>query len=291
LRAVVPLTPLPPDEADALADRAAALARWSAHPLARALAAARSGAADGWSDVREEPGRGLSALDAQGRRWHLGSAAHVGANDPAAAADDAPAALWFGAEPAASAAAAAPCIRIEFDEALRPDAVALVARWRVDGVKLTLLSGDRHARAERIGRALQVDAVVAEATPQAKLDAVAAAQARGAVVAMVGDGVNDAPVLARADVSLVMGQGAQLARARADALLTGSRLDDLDFARRVALRTRRVVRQNIAWAAGYNLVSVPLALSGALPPWAAGLGMALSSLLVVGNAARLARMR
>ncbi|MCC7457724.1 MAG: cation-translocating P-type ATPase [Nitrospira sp.] len=295
LRAVVALTPLPPGEAAALADRAATLARWSAHPLARALAAARAGAVDGWSAVREETGRGLSALDAHGRRWRLGSTAYVGVSDPAAADDDAPAALWFGAEPDASAAAAAatdgPCIRIEFDEVLRPDAAALVARWRADGVKLTLLSGDRRARAERIGCALRVDAVIAEATPQAKLDAVAAAQARGAVVAMVGDGINDAPVLARADVSLVMGQGAQLARARADAVLTGSRLDDLDFARRVALRARRVVRQNIAWAAGYNLVSVPLALSGTLPPWAAGLGMALSSLLVVGNAARLARMR
>lgn len=308
LRAVVALTPQSKADTEALADRAAALARWSAHPLARALGAARAGAqvedlqARGaetvWTDVREAPGRGLSARDAQGCRWRLGSAAHVGVADRSAADDDAPAALWFARESAAAngdaadvAAAAGPCIRIEFDEALRADAAALVARWRADGVKVTLLSGDRRARAERIGRALQVDAVIAEATPQDKLDAVAAAQARGAVVAMVGDGLNDAPVLARADVSLVMGQGAQLARARADAVLTGNRLADLDFVRTVAQRTRRVVRQNIAWAAAYNLVSVPLALSGHLPPWAAGLGMAASSLLVVGNAARLSRMR
>ena len=230
---------------------------------ARTSTAREQEAHEGW------PEEGNSTAAIMGRR-------------PDAAGDEADALLWFARE-------GGPRLRIEFDESLRADAAALVARWRAEGVRVTLLSGDRRARAERVGRALGVDAVIAEATPQLKQQTVAQAQAGGAVVAMVGDGINDAPVLAQADLALAMGQGALLARAHADAVITSNRLADLDVARRIAQRTRRVVRQNLAWAAAYNALSVPLALSGHLPPWAAGLGMALSSLVVIGNALRLSR--
>ena len=127
------------------------------------------------------------------------------------------------------------------------------------------------------------------ATPESKLAEVAAAQARGLKVGMVGDGINDAPVLARADASVAMGQGALVTRAQADAVVASNRLGDLVLAHDLAKRCMAVVRQNMLWAATYNAVCIPLALVGWLPPWAAGLGMATSSVLVIGNSMRLAR--
>jgi Cu2+-exporting ATPase len=126
------------------------------------------------------------------------------------------------------------------------------------------------------------------ATPERKLQALREAQARGERVAMVGDGINDAPVLAQADVSFAMAHGAAVSRVHADAVLLADRLGDVVRARSLSRRTLHVIRQNLAWGAAYNLACVPLALAGRLPPWAAGLGMALSSLIVVGNALRLA---
>ncbi|WP_295644706.1 cation-translocating P-type ATPase [uncultured Methylibium sp.] len=275
---------------DALLAHAAGLAAWSRHPLSRALADARGSAttdapdANAWRAVREQPGAGLEALGAEGRAWRLGSARWVGGvaeAGPDTVAAPGPA-LWFG--PSGRALA-----RFDFEEALRPGAAAALRRLADDGLRASLLSGDAPARVERLAARLPLDAATGGADPAAKLAALAAAQARGEVVAMLGDGINDAPVLARADVSLAMGSGALLARAQADAVLLRDRLDDVAALRTLSRRTLRVIRQNIAWAAAYNLACVPLALAGLLPPWAAGLGMAASSLAVVGNAVRLAR--
>jgi Cu2+-exporting ATPase len=125
--------------------------------------------------------------------------------------------------------------------------------------------------------------------PAGKLAALRAAQQAGETVAMLGDGLNDAPVLAQADVSIAMGAGALLARTQADAVLLADRIEGVAQLHAMSQRCVRVVRQNMAWAAAYNLACVPLAVVGLLPPWAAGLGMAASSLVVVGNALRLAR--
>jgi len=160
---------------------------------------------------------------------------------------------------------------------------------QAQGLQVTLLSGDTVGRATALGQRLGLHGpgdVIAGATPQDKLAAVVRAQAAGRRVAMVGDGINDAPVLARADISLAMGQGALVSRSQADAVVTSSRLGDIVRARATARRALRIVRQNMLWAAAYNAVCVPLALLGYLPPWAAGLGMAASSLLVVLNALR-----
>ena len=276
---------------------AASLAAWSHHPLSLALVAAAQAAGGGaateaWHELQERPGDGLQALDAKGRCWRLGRAGFVapagGAvaalSDAAAgsAAAEGRAAVFWGVDGCA-------LWRFDFDESLRPDALAAVAALRRRGLAVVLLSGDRPEHAQRMGRRLKVDAAVGGATPESKLAEVAAAQASGLRVAMVGDGINDAPVLARADVSFAMGQGALVARAQADAVVVSSRLTDLAQAFELAGRTMRVVRQNMLWAAGYNAVCIPLALVGWLPPWAAGLGMASSSLLVILNSLRLAR--
>ena len=165
-----------------------------------------------------------------------------------------------------------------------------VDRLRRAGIHLTLLSGDAPARAAAVAARLGIADVHAAATPETKLALLAQLQARGHVVAMVGDGLNDAPVLARADVSFAFAHGAAVSKAAADALVLSERLADVADAREHAGRAVRVVRQNLAWAALYNAACIPLALAGLLPPWAAGLGMAASSLFVVLNATRLGRL-
>ncbi|MBL0089215.1 MAG: cadmium-translocating P-type ATPase [Ideonella sp.] len=259
---------------------AVALAAWSTHPISQALVASHESAqsALAWRQVKEVPGSGLEAVDEQGRTWRLGSASFVGAIDNTKLG----ASVWFGQ-------VAADCMRFEFEENLRDDAVQAVAGLRERGMEVILLSGDRTERAEAVARRLPVSRVIGGATPESKLSEIESAQAQGLRVAMVGDGINDAPVLARADVSFAMGQGALVARAQSDAIVVSSRLSDLNAMHDLASRTMTVVRQNLAWAAFYNLTCIPLALIGWLPPWAAGLGMASSSVLVILNAMRLAR--
>ena len=280
----------PGGEAEALR-RAAGLAQWSTHPLARALAAQAgpaqiATAGDAWRDVQELPGLGLQAVDSQGRLWQLGSAQwlHQPQDSLQDTEEDANNDLrvWLACDGRVGAGFA-------FDEVLREGAQALVAALKSEGVRVTLATGDSPARACALAQRIGLDEVLAAATPQDKLDAVARAQAGGSRVVMVGDGVNDAPVLARADASLAMGQGALVSRSHADAVITSNRLQDLLGARHTAKRAMRIVRQNLAWAAAYNAVCIPLALVGWLPPWAAGLGMATSSLMVVLNALRAAR--
>ncbi len=265
---------------------AAGLAAWSSHPLSRALAEAGTGTdpAPGWTEVREVPGRGLQGRAADGRLWRLGGQAWVEGGHAARQDQQGGGglALWFGAEGRPSA-----CFHLR--ERLRPDAEEAVDRLRRDGVRVELLSGDLDHRVRAMARRLRLDAAHGAAAPADKLAIVRRAQAEGRRVAMVGDGLNDAPVLAQAQVSFALSHGAGLSQSNADAVLLSDRLLDVWRARRLARRALRVMRQNLAWAAAYNLCCVPLALAGWLPPWAAGLGMAGSSLAVVLNALRLSR--
>jgi len=262
-------------DADALLNVARSLAGLSRHPVAQALA---DGSAGSWADVREVAGRGVEARDATGRVWRLGAPAWVSARpDPAAR-------LAFGP------VGCGDCVLwLDLSEAPRADAAATVKALRAQGKRVRLLSGDQPAAVARMAALLDIAHWRAGATPESKLAALRDWQACGERVLMVGDGINDAPVLAAADVRIAMGQGAMLARSAADALLVSNQLMAIPQALALAHRTRRVLRQNLAWAALYNLTCVPLALTGWLPPLAAGLGMAASSLFVVLNAQRLAR--
>lgn len=291
-----------------LARAARALARWSSHPLSQALAEEGAGSEEeagaasdhpawlpdlSWREVQEQAGAGVMAQDAWGRTWCLGAPvwlAQQGVPVPQVLPEAEGPVVGFGRVSGGHGdpTDAGEWARFVFDEQLRRDARPAVVALRHAGVRLSLLSGDRPERAARMAQALDIPDHLGGARPEDKLAAVAQAQARGEVVGMVGDGVNDAPVLARADISLAMGQGALVARAQADAVIVSSRLADLVQAHALSRRAMAIVRQNLVWAALYNAACIPLAMLGWLPPWAAGLGMALSSLLVVGNALRLA---
>ncbi len=250
----------------------AALEHGSAHPLARAFAHVDGIAVA--QNVRAIGGRGIEG-DVGGTRWRLGRAEFAAARE-----DDG--ALWLGDGARAFA-------RITVRETMRDDARDAIAALREVGVAVELCSGDAADAVGRFARQVGIEDVNARQSPEQKLGRVRAAQARGDVVAMVGDGLNDAPVLAGADVSLAMAEGAALAQRAADFVVTSPSLLRVPQAIVLARRTQRIVWQNLAWALGYNVLAIPLAATGHVTPWIAAVGMAASSLLVTVNALRLGR--
>ena len=290
--------------ADVALGLAAALARHSMHPASRAVVAAASASAAApqgrWrvANLQEDAGLGLSAAvsDNTGvvpdcKVW-LGSARHAGV-----AAQQGTAALQVvlsaqGVEQGLeqeSEGALLELARFDLVEDLRSEAPAVVATLQQEGVAVQLLSGDRLGAVQRVAAQAGIAHVQGECSPHGKLEVLRALQAGGHQVAMVGDGLNDGPVLAGAHVSFAFGRAVPLAQSRADFVVLGDSLALVPQTVLLARRTLRVVRQNLWWAAGYNALCVPLAVAGWMPAWLAGLGMALSSLLVVLNAARLAR--
>jgi Cu2+-exporting ATPase len=254
----------------------AALERESLHPLASAF---RPHAVDTLvaRAVRATGGGGVAGR-IDGTDWRLGSAAFVGAGD------DAGRAVWL-------ADAQGPVARFEVDDELRAGAVAAMAALRERGVALRILSGDAPEAVARIAATLGIEHWQARQSPQDKLAAIRKLQAEGRTVAMVGDGINDAAVLAGASVSVAMAEGAALAHAAADVVLATPRLQVLPSLLAAARDNQRVARQNLSWAVGYNTVGLLLAAVGLVPPWAAAIGMSVSSLAVTLNALRLAASR
>ena len=175
----------------------------------------------------------------------------------------------------------------ELQEEVRPEAARVVRELQALGVSLQVLSGDSPAAVQRLAREVGIAQAAGGCVPQDKLRAVQDLQQQGRVVAMVGDGLNDGPVLAGANVSFALGQAVPLAQAQSDFVLIGGQLGALTETLRRSRQTLRVVHQHLLWSLVYNAACVPLAVIGWLPAWAAGLGMALSSLLVVLNALRL----
>jgi Cu2+-exporting ATPase len=271
------------DEA-AVRATAAALAASSTHPLAAALAVATEPRVPTtrFVHVEEHPGFGVEAIDRSGARWRLGSATWASLGSVATNVADG-LETWLGDADGVLVA------RFVFEERLRDGVAASITQLRSEGIDIRLLSGDAAPRVRALAARLGIAAARGGATPADKLAEVAALQGGGCRVAMVGDGLNDAPVMARADVSFAIGDGPALTRSHADVVLMSGSLADVADARAIARRTMRIVRQNLGWAAAYNVVCIPLALVGWLPPWLAGLGMATSSLVVVANSLRVDR--
>ena len=257
--------------ADAALRVAAALERGSTHPLAAAFAGIDAPAADA---VRVVAAQGIEGR-VEGRDWRIGRAGFAAARE-----DDG--ALWLGDGRNAVA-------RFELSETLQDDAPAALDALRQQGVTLHVASGDAATRVDAIAARLGIASARARQAPEDKLAYVRELQRGGRIVAMVGDGLNDAPVLAGADVSIAIGSGAALAQRAADVVLTGGSLARVAQAVALARRTRAVVRQNLGWALAYNILALPAAVAGLVPPWMAALGMSLSSLAVTLNALRLAR--
>jgi Cu2+-exporting ATPase len=278
--------------AEVLQSLVVGLAEQSRHPLSRALVQSyppRDRSVLVLEAVSEQAGQGLEAtacFEGRALRARMGAPGWCGVPEGV----DMPErpAVWLGLE---LDGLLQPVACFEFDEVLRPDAISGVAGLARAGLSLHLFSGDQTASVEAMARRLGITDARARCTPQDKLAGVEALQGEGRVVAMVGDGINDAPVLARADVSIALGTAAALAQARADVIVLSDRIEDLPVLLDTARRTVAIVRQNLRWSLAYNAASVPLALAGWLPPWLAGLGMALSSLVVVLNALRLTRRR
>jgi Cu2+-exporting ATPase len=284
---VLPLGRLDRDASLALA---AALEQASEHPIGAALRQAAAGQVLPLVDsLVNEPGCGVSAVQA-GRKVRLGRPDHVVALHGKPLPERARSLSGSGDTVIGLGDEAGWIALFRLGDDPRPEAAALVSALRAAGRQVALLTGDAAPAARRVALALGIDEVEANASPQAKHDYVRRLQAGGAVVAMVGDGVNDAPVLAQAQVSVAMGGGSQLARTQADLVLLSENLDHLRRGILVARSSLRVIRQNLWWSFAYNLVVLPLAMSGFITPWMAGIGMSGSSFLVVANSLRLQKL-
>jgi Cu2+-exporting ATPase len=286
--AIYPLSGL--DRAELLAI-AAALESQSEHPLGKAIGKAAAGEHPAVRDLANHPGAGVSG-NIDGTRYFIGNrdfiARHCaqkgkGVESPFPSLD----------EPTGIKILLADADRIHagivLHDEIRPDARATVTALREAGKQVILLSGDNLSSVRQVARETGIESVCAGMKPQDKLEHVQALQREGAIVAMVGDGVNDAPVLAVADISIAMYGAAYISRASADMVLLSEQLGTLAEGLRIARKTMRIVRQNLAWALAYNLVALPAAALGYVAPWMAAIGMSSSSLLVVLNALRLTR--
>ncbi len=180
---------------------------------------------------------------------------------------------------------------VYLSDRLRADATTTLEALHDQGRQISLLSGDRSAVVSRFADGLPVDHCLGDQLPEHKMQYLQSLQHQGHSVAMVGDGVNDAPVLGQADVSIAMASGSQISQSHADIILLGERLQGVLTALRVSTRARQIIRQNLGWAMAYNLTVLPLAALGMLEPWMAAIGMSLSSLLVVLNARRLNHLK
>ncbi|MEO1203335.1 MAG: HAD-IC family P-type ATPase, partial [Pseudomonadota bacterium] len=260
---------------------AAALESASSHPIAMAFADV--GFRHDVMQHATSTGEGLAAT-IDGVRWRIGKPDFVAPGTPKSSTNSAGTSVYLGRDQQIVA-------RFVLEDGLRPDAEDTIAWLKRAGLEPALLSGDAPdavaAAAERLG----IDRAIGDCSPQDKLEAIRALQADGHVVVMVGDGINDAPVLSGSDASIAPAHAARLAQTSADIILLGDSLAPVVTVIGMARRTMQIVRQNLVWAIVYNALALPLAALGLVPPWAAAIGMSASSLIVVLNALRLGSYR
>ena len=262
---------------------AAALERECAHPIASAFDTVNS--AQTARDIRVVTGRGVEGY-VGGRRLRIGHPEFVGELAPKDGGSGwipGPGGIWLGDEQG-------PMASIELQDQVRPEAGEVIRSLVSMGLTVELASGDRESAVLALAGQLGISQVSANMTPQDKLALLRQRQQQGDRVMMVGDGINDAPVLAGADVSVALGSGAALAQSTADSILLGNSLWPLLLALKTARGTLNIIRQNLAWALTYNAGALPLAAAGMVQPWMAAIGMSASSLLVVINALRVSRI-
>jgi Cu2+-exporting ATPase len=270
---------------------AAALEARSEHPIARAIVIAATAPLAAVRDVVATPGQGVAGV-VERRRWRIGRMAFVAEVAGTVPPEVAP----FGARAGEGATLVGLgsdgqwCALIALGDTLRAGARRLVDALHEAGVQPILLSGDRRQSVAAIARELAIADARGDLTPEDKRSAIVALQRAGAVVAMVGDGINDAPGLAQAQVSVSLGSATPLAQWTADVVVLSDDIARVGEAIAIARRALRVVRQNLAWAALYNAIAIPAAAFGLVTPLAAAAGMSISSIVVVLNAVRLARV-
>jgi Cu2+-exporting ATPase len=264
---------------DEVLQLATALEAASEHPIAIAIKRAAGNPVQGAESPVNHPGEGVEG-SINGQRYRLGKPAFAGTALPDVSSHAAATRLALSGPDGLVG-------WLVLGDEIRADAAGALATLKSLGVRIHLLSGDNQAAAASVASTLGIEHIRAEALPDDKLAYVKALQQQGRVVAMVGDGINDAPVLAQAQVSIAMGEGTDVAQAAADMVMLGGRLASLADGVGIARKTRAVIYQNLAWALGYNLIAIPLAALGHVTPWIAGIGMSASSLLVVLNALRL----
>ncbi|HLW25984.1 MAG TPA: heavy metal translocating P-type ATPase [Steroidobacteraceae bacterium] len=267
---------------------AAALEAGSEHPIARAFLTDASATSLRAEQLEVVPGGGVAATIGP-QRYLLGQRSfvlRVGDLTAGTSADDG--ALLLASEDAASGLRRV-LASFVVEDVLRPESPAVVAELAAHGLGSEILSGDAERTVRRVARDCAIASAASRQSPAQKLEHVKGLARAGEFIAMVGDGINDAPVLGGAGVSVAMSRGSALALASADLILVADSLEALPAAFTVARRTLRIVRQNLIWAGGYNILCMPLAALGWIPPWLAALGMSSSSILVVLNALRLMR--
>jgi Cu2+-exporting ATPase len=265
---------------------AASIETASEHVLARAFSAHYVPGQFVPDDVQVVPGLGVEAV-VDGNRYRIGAFQFVARPDDIRAvneSDDRYTEVYLADQSTLLA-------HFTVGDQLRADARESIADLRQRGYEPVIASGDRPSAVRYAAEALGIENWHAGLSPGGKLDLVRQLRAQNNAVIMVGDGINDAPVLAAADASIALDAGTALARASADAVSLGRKLGTIVIAADIARDTRRIIRQNIVWAIIYNVTAIPLAVAGFLAPWMAALGMSLSSFVVVLNALRLHRNR